>query len=326
MKKIVGETHTSMSLNPEWNITCRVCLQEGQIRSLFDVCPDSNMSYCEKVMQCSSVEIRKDDSLPDQICAQCIRDLDVAYRFRVSCESSDAILQSYRDVVSGRDADREDRDFDSYSVSSEIQIPISSDVLYSYKPPSGLNVKLVPKEKKVWLENNGEMVMCGSSAMPPPPPPPEDDELADCVDPLGDVTPVPLFDDDDIDNDSLITYDDALPASHASQGGDIDDEDLDEAKEEQSKLIDGLVDDEEDSHTVDNEGCKPRDDDSSADIFFNAELVYVDKEDDILNQLASIKQENDAEEWEIIVGIAFFFFSIAFRGKCYRILFKNKVY
>ncbi|XP_065082298.1 myoneurin-like [Ochlerotatus camptorhynchus] len=284
-----------MSLNPEWNITCRICLQEGQIRSLFDICPESNLSYCDKVMQCTSVEIRKDDSLPDQICSQCIRDLDVAYRFRVNCESSDAILQSYREVATnGRDG--EEVEEDSYSFSSEIQIPISSDVLYSYKPPSGLNVKLVSKEKAVLLENNGEILICAPPEEPTIKDEVQDDEMSGSVGPR-EVSPEPLFDDDD-DNDSLITYDDVLPPSQASQAGDVEEADMDEGEEERSKLMYGLVEG-EDSHTVDNESKKPQDD-SSADIFFNAELVYVDKEDDILNQLANIKRENDAEAWEII--------------------------
>lgn len=293
------------SMNPEWNITCRICLQEGQIRSLFDICPESNLSYCAKVMQCTSVEIRKDDSLPDQICSQCIRDLDVAYRFRVNCESSDAILQSYREVVTnGRDAVAVEDD--SCSFSSEIQIPISSDVLYSYKPPSGLNVKLVSKEKTALRENNGEIVIFAPPAMLTASDEGRDDEMSGSVGSREESeAPEPLFEDDDVDNDSLITYDDALPPSQASQAGDEEEEDVDEGEEERSKLMDGLVEG-EDSHTVDNEGRKPQDD-SSADIFFNADLVYMDKEDDILNQLASIKRENDAEEWEIIVGILNFF-------------------
>lgn len=40
------------------------------------------------------VKINKDVDLPAQICNNCVTRLDVAYRFRLDCESSDAIFQS----------------------------------------------------------------------------------------------------------------------------------------------------------------------------------------------------------------------------------------
>lgn len=280
--------YSSMSQDPEWNVTCRICLQEGPIRSLFDKCPQSSLTYCDKVMQCTSVEIRKGDCLPDQICSECIRDLDVAYRFRVNCESSDAILQSYREVTSGKIDEWVEED--SVSIASEIQIPISSDVLYSYKPPSGLNVKLLSKEKPNLGENHGDVIDGLTSETLITTGQMQDEADVDSQEDLPRVFPEPLFDADD-DDDSLITFDDALPPSQASHAGDG-------AEEARSQLMDGYLK-EEDSHTVDYEGKKSQDD-SSADIFFDAELVYVDKEDDILDQLASIKRESDAEDWEMI--------------------------
>ncbi|XP_058450463.1 uncharacterized protein LOC131429941 [Malaya genurostris] len=286
-----------MSLNPEWNITCRICLQEGEIRSLFEICPESNLSYCAKVMQCTSVEIRTNDSLPDQICDACIRDLNVAYRFRVNCESSDAILQSYREASVHRDDASDDGvepDVDMVeqaSCSSEIQIPISSDVMYSYKPPSGLNVKLVSREQTLLLENNGEIIICGRP--PPEPAPPAVDDRDDDITSTGESLAAPESPDEN-DTDSLITYDDALPPSTCRSGrmG----EELDEGTEARSELIDGLLE-EEDNRTVDESGKQP--DDSSVDIFFDTE-VYINKEDDLLEQLASIKREDDVDDWEII--------------------------
>jgi hypothetical protein len=40
-------------------------------------------------------QIKENCNLPDQICTKCIQDLDASYRFRMNCESSDAILQNY---------------------------------------------------------------------------------------------------------------------------------------------------------------------------------------------------------------------------------------
>ncbi|XP_053693441.1 myoneurin-like [Sabethes cyaneus] len=276
-----------MSLNPEWNITCRICLREGEFRSLFEICPRSRLSYCTKVMQCSSVVIRRNDSLPELICAECIRELDVAYRFRINCESSDAILQSYREATVDVKTDEMD---DNSNCSSEIQIPISSDVMYSYKPPSGLNVKLVSREKAVLRENNGETVIFErprAEFMP------SGAEKRDCDETsTGDEPESPPSDDDDVD--SLITYDDDLPPL-TFRTGSIDAEQQQQCTNEantarRSDLINEL-------ETPDME--KPPDD-SSVDIFFNAELVYVDKEDDLLDQLASIKREDDEDDWEVI--------------------------
>lgn len=273
--------------NPEWTVTCRVCLQEGtEARSsLFDLCPESNLSYCAKVMQCTSVQIRRHDSLPEQICAGCIGDLTVAYRFRVNCESSDAILQSYREA-SRLEEDVGEEQEDSRS-SSEIQIPIGSDVVYSYKPPTGLNVKLVPR---MLLENNGEIVMCGA----------QEEQEQDGVP----ETPEPLQDDDAAE--SLITFDDDELAPSTSRA----DEEEDEGTQERPALIStGLMaeEEEEDIRLADEED---KVDDSSANIFFNAELVYVNK-DDLLDQLAHIKNESDPEDWEIIVSIVLLFLVVS---------------
>ncbi|XP_055606249.1 zinc finger protein 629-like [Uranotaenia lowii] len=326
------------SMAPEWNRTCRVCLQEGEILSLYALCPESNLSYGAKVMQCSSIRIQRDDNMPEQICVSCILDLNVAYRFRVNCESSDAILQSLRepssmveesigideDDVGGHSKDQPrleevDDDDSRLSVTSEIQIPIGSDVVYSYKPPIGLNVKLVSREQKILNEAHGEIVVCGLEH-------PLSKVLPESSDPRKSrVCPEPVVQDDD-DNDSLITYDDALPPPSSQAEEDVEEpDDESEVEEEQPKMVnpdsdqvcgmmatmedqqrsemnETLVEDGDDSRTVDKAGKKlPRPDDSSTDIFFNAQLVYVDKEDDILNQLAEIKREDEVDEdWEII--------------------------
>jgi hypothetical protein len=40
-------------------------------------------------------QIKPNSNLPEQICSKCVGDLEVAYRFRMNCESSDAILNTY---------------------------------------------------------------------------------------------------------------------------------------------------------------------------------------------------------------------------------------
>ncbi|XP_055548513.1 zinc finger protein with KRAB and SCAN domains 3-like [Wyeomyia smithii] len=283
-----------MSLNPEWNFTCRICLREGEFRSLFEICPESKLSYCAKVMQCSSVVIRQNDSLPEIICTMCIRELDVAYRFRINCESSDAILQSYREATVDDKISEIEMDENS-NCSSEIQIPISSDVMYSYKPPSGLNVKLVSRGQAILRENNGETIIYGrprAELIPVGVERVDCDESSTADEP---ESPPPPPDDDDVD--SLITYDDALPPlSFRMESADEVQPGTDEGTVVRSELINELGV-EEHTHTVDS-GKTP--DDSSVDMFFVTELVDVDKEDDLLDELASIKREQDEEDWEVL--------------------------
>ncbi|XP_052863208.1 uncharacterized protein LOC128269843 [Anopheles cruzii] len=146
------------SLNPEWNNgmesgICRVCLQNAETRSLFD-CDSitSQLRYADKVMKCSSVMIYENDNLPDRICLECIVELHTAYRFRMNCDSSDAILQSYltnRECVESEPSTPGKQEAITCNAdgTEEIAIPLDSGVLYTYKPPNGLNVKVISRQK-----------------------------------------------------------------------------------------------------------------------------------------------------------------------------------
>lgn len=280
-----------MSLNPEWTMTCRICLREGDIRSLFDVCPVYNLTYCAKVMQCTAVEIRRNDTLPEQICVQCIGDLNVAYKFRINCESSDAILQSYRQSAWKRNG-REPPDVcqgEESCSSSEIQIPISSDVVYSYKPPSGLNVKLVSKEQSVLLENNGEIVICG----------PPMDQKSNSRDEYDTTfvqrSPEGQEAEDDEDNDSLITFDDVLPPS-TSQLEDDEEQVVDKETDDRTDIIDLVGDD------TRNEDSEQQSGDIDAEIYFDTEFVYVRQKNAVQDPTESDTAQDDMSRWEVIVS------------------------
>uniref|UniRef100_A0A182Q285 Protein krueppel n=1 Tax=Anopheles farauti TaxID=69004 RepID=A0A182Q285_9DIPT len=141
------EADTDTTLNPEWSGICRTCLQAGEGRSIFDHDQDTQLTFVDKVMQCANVTIREQDNLPDQICLQCIEELAVAYRFRMNCDSSNAVLQTYLTntlvevknpgQVTSVSQDSEPDDGD------EIAIHLDSGVMYTYKPPPGLNVRLI---------------------------------------------------------------------------------------------------------------------------------------------------------------------------------------
>lgn len=44
----------------EWNIICRICLQEGEMHSIFE--KDINgLRICDKIMLCSNVKVHLND-------------------------------------------------------------------------------------------------------------------------------------------------------------------------------------------------------------------------------------------------------------------------
>uniref|UniRef100_A0A182Y4L9 Uncharacterized protein n=1 Tax=Anopheles stephensi TaxID=30069 RepID=A0A182Y4L9_ANOST len=131
----------------EWNNTCRTCLQAGETRSIFELEACSPMSYAEKVMQCASVAIREHDNLPDRICTQCIDDLNVAYRFRLNCLEANALLLGANnfDCFEAKTKERQAAEVAPCSPDDgrdQIAIQMDSGVIYTYKPPIGLDVKL----------------------------------------------------------------------------------------------------------------------------------------------------------------------------------------
>lgn len=90
--------------------------------------------------------------MPEQICTDCLFDLDVAFRFRKKCERSDGILQRFLNPTEDTELSEEyieqsnDGMFTSRA-SKDSRVLVSSDAgLYEYRPPVGLNVKLVKNE------------------------------------------------------------------------------------------------------------------------------------------------------------------------------------
>lgn len=75
-------------------------------------------------------------SLPEQICTDCLSNLDVAFTFRKSCERSDAILQSFIE----NDSQAE------YVYDQSVVVNSDTGTVYKYKPPEGLKIKRVKAE------------------------------------------------------------------------------------------------------------------------------------------------------------------------------------
>uniref|UniRef100_A0A182NST5 ZAD domain-containing protein n=1 Tax=Anopheles dirus TaxID=7168 RepID=A0A182NST5_9DIPT len=153
-----GAVRLDAAVNLEWSGTCRTCLQAGESRSIFELDQETQLTLVDKVMQCANVAIRVQDNLPDRICLQCVEELSVAYRFRTNCDSSNAVLQTYlaNSLLEDKSAglltsDPEDGD--------EIAIHLDSGVMYTYKPPPGLNVRLVHRQGEDGNDNEDAIVL-----------------------------------------------------------------------------------------------------------------------------------------------------------------------
>lgn len=88
--------------------------------------------------------------MPEQICNKCIDDLEVAYKFRTNCESSEAILRSYGIETNEADVDEEEEEEEASIVNdSEVESKKSFGEVYKFNPPYGLDVRLVRQPIKI---------------------------------------------------------------------------------------------------------------------------------------------------------------------------------
>ncbi|CAG9794738.1 unnamed protein product [Diatraea saccharalis] len=76
----------------DWQLTCRVCLETGDMVSLFDW-DENNEQLSDKYTYCCGIEITKNDSLPTLICLSCVDRLTYAYQFKQQCLTSNDTLK-----------------------------------------------------------------------------------------------------------------------------------------------------------------------------------------------------------------------------------------
>lgn len=135
---------------------CRICLQDGELISLHVKSEGGELSYSEKIMQVTYINIvsgcfkqyfrdekikscsfkeKKSQNLPEQICNTCINDLEASYRFKMNCESSDAILQTY--ILPSTEAFSEASENEEDEIISEVEtdaeMPVDESSLYNYQ-------------------------------------------------------------------------------------------------------------------------------------------------------------------------------------------------
>lgn len=86
--------------------------------------------------------------MPTTICNKCFDDLEIAYKFRSNCESSEAILRSYGTETIETDVEEDE----TQSITNDIEVDSRKsfkEVVYKFQPPSGLDVRLIRKPIKV---------------------------------------------------------------------------------------------------------------------------------------------------------------------------------
>ncbi|CAB3227719.1 unnamed protein product [Arctia plantaginis] len=76
----------------DWQLTCRVCLETGDMVSLFDW-DENNEQLGDKYTYCCGVEVSKNDNLPTLICLNCVDRLTYAYQFKQQCLTSNDTLR-----------------------------------------------------------------------------------------------------------------------------------------------------------------------------------------------------------------------------------------
>lgn len=91
-------------------------------------------------------------NFPEQICENCLSDLQVAYRFQKNCERSEAILQSFVDssMEASAEAVTQEDPLRSKHQTDDGSVVVNSNggAIYAYKPPVGLNIKRIKPESE----------------------------------------------------------------------------------------------------------------------------------------------------------------------------------
>uniref|UniRef100_A0A1B0C2Y1 Protein krueppel n=1 Tax=Glossina palpalis gambiensis TaxID=67801 RepID=A0A1B0C2Y1_9MUSC len=81
-------------LNEKW-LVCRICLQQPKetMQTIFD--QNSEKDLTQMILECGGVPIKQFDHYPDKICSKCYKYLQVAFKFRTTCQRSHKQLSRF---------------------------------------------------------------------------------------------------------------------------------------------------------------------------------------------------------------------------------------
>ncbi|RZC36565.1 zinc finger protein TC009514, partial [Asbolus verrucosus] len=74
---------------------CRICLEKNQNNKKMCNIFDGGEPLYTMIMSCAAVQIMQGDGLPNTICQKCLAKLNVAWQFKLQCESSDLRLRQF---------------------------------------------------------------------------------------------------------------------------------------------------------------------------------------------------------------------------------------
>ncbi|XP_045780778.1 zinc finger and BTB domain-containing protein 14-like isoform X1 [Maniola jurtina] len=148
----------------DWQLTCRVCLETGDMVSLFDW-DENNEQLGDKYTYCCGVEVSKDDSLPTLICLNCVDRLTYACQFKKQCLSSnetlkeclDEFLKTSQAVSASKNEDSNETETITIKQENglllQYELPVEHDPQTTWmrtvnKTPSGTVVTKAPGQKK----------------------------------------------------------------------------------------------------------------------------------------------------------------------------------
>ncbi|XP_053611090.1 uncharacterized protein LOC128675603 [Plodia interpunctella] len=77
---------------------CRSCNAEDGCVNIFER-TDEGLELADKLRIIAGVEVDKSDNLPSQICFNCFRDLDTAYKFRLKCQEIDKLFRNHTQQI-----------------------------------------------------------------------------------------------------------------------------------------------------------------------------------------------------------------------------------
>lgn len=119
----------------DWQLTCRICLESGDMVSLFDW-DENNEMLGDKYKYCCGVEIKKSDTLPTLICLNCVDRLTEAYKFKQQCLSSNETLKECLDeFLKSAATAAENSNKPTKGVTETITIKQENGILVQYELP-----------------------------------------------------------------------------------------------------------------------------------------------------------------------------------------------
>ncbi|XP_032519313.2 uncharacterized protein LOC116771543 isoform X1 [Danaus plexippus] len=85
-----------IAMEPKHEVTnvCRSCSSDDGCVKIFEETDDEGLDVAYKLKVIGGIEIQRSDTLPTQICLQCLQELENAFKFRRQCQEVDKNLRS----------------------------------------------------------------------------------------------------------------------------------------------------------------------------------------------------------------------------------------